>query len=172
MTSSVLHAGLPTLRPETLTPETFAPFGTVLEVPSGPGRVINAGSSERFDLVDDLQLGAEGGRAQLALFRAQARSFPLQLQEMECHRLGSQTFVPWGACRFVVIVASAGAPPAASSLRAFVTDGHQGVVLAPGTWHHALVAVDAGDLLVIERAASALDCDIHLLDMPLQLECR
>ena len=87
------------LVPTPLTATAFSAFGTVLQTPTGLGRSINAGSSERFDLVDDLQLGAAGGRALLALFRAQARSFPLQLLEMERHCLGSQTFVPWGLCR-------------------------------------------------------------------------
>ena len=96
MVSPAFSAGLATLLPQPLTPAAFQPFGTVLQAPTGAGRMINAGSSERFELVDDLQLGAEGGRAQLALFRAQARSFPLQVQEVERHQLGSQTFVPWG----------------------------------------------------------------------------
>lgn len=91
------------LVPTPLTGTAFSAFGTVLQTPTGLGRSINAGSSERFDLVDDLQLGAAGGRAQLALFRAQARSFPLQILEMERHCLGSQTFVPWGVCRFVLV---------------------------------------------------------------------
>ncbi|MBU0745741.1 MAG: ureidoglycolate lyase [Gammaproteobacteria bacterium] len=160
------------LVPALLTAAAFQSFGTVLQPPSGAGRAINAGSSERFDLVDDLQLGAFGGRAQLALFRAQARSFPLQILEMERHCLGSQTFVPWGVRRFVVVVAPAGDPPvAAASLQAFVTNGRQGVVLAPGTWHHALLAVDSGDFLVIERAASVTDCDVHRLAAPVRLAC-
>lgn len=170
MTSSVLTTGLATVLASPLTPTAFQSFGTVLQAPTGSGRTINAGSSERFDLVDDLQLGAEGGRAQLALFRAQARSFPLNVQDLECHRLGSQTFVPWGVGRFALVVARAGEPPTASSLQAFVTDGRQGVVLAPGTWHHSLLAVDAGDFLVIERAASVVDCEIHRLDKPVRLE--
>jgi ureidoglycolate lyase len=64
-------------------------------------------------------------------------------------------------------VARAGdAPVSHSDLAAFVTDGHQGVVLAPGTWHHALLAVDAGDFVVIERAAAGVDCDVCRLREP------
>ena len=96
-----------------LTPGDFQRFGTVLQAPPrvNAARPINAGTALRFDLVDDMQLDAAGGRAQLALFSAQARSFPLVLHEMECHQLGSQTFVPLGARRFVIVVAAAGAPP-------------------------------------------------------------
>ncbi|WP_298438104.1 ureidoglycolate lyase [Ottowia sp.] len=143
---------------------TFAPFGTVIEVPvAAAGRPINAGSSERFDLVDDLALDAAGGRGAIAVFRAQARRFPFTLIELERHALGSQSFLPLGVARFVLVVAPAGKPPAPDALTAFVTHGRQGVVLAPGTWHHALLAVEAGDFAVIERAAAQVDCECHHL---------
>ena len=167
MTDAAPHA----LVPQPLTPQAFAPYGTVLAAPSGAGRPINGGNAERFDLVDDLPLGAQGGRPMLALFRAQARRFPHEVTEMERHALGSQTFVPLGERRFVIVVAPAGeAPTTAGMLEAFVTDGRQGVVLAPGTWHHALLAVDAGDFVVIERAAAAVDCDVCWLQEPARIE--
>lgn len=144
----------------------FARYGTVLAAPSGAGRLINGGNAERFDLVDDLQLGAAGGRPTLALFRAQARRFPHALTEMERHALGSQSFVPLGERRFVLVVAPAGPAPTAEALAAFVTDGRQGVTLAPGTWHHALLAVDAGDFVVVERAGAVVDCDTVALAAP------
>jgi ureidoglycolate lyase len=154
-----------------LTSESFAPYGTVLAVPEGgKGRPINGGTSQRFDLVDDMALAAAGGRPALAIFRAQARSFPHTIGEMERHALGSQTFVPLGTRRFVLVVARAGAAPAAEDLAAFVTDGSQGVLLAPGTWHHALLAIDAGDFAVIERVAAEVDCDLCALTAPAQVQ--
>lgn len=154
-----------------LTPAAFAPFGTVLAVPEdGTGRPINGGTSQRFDLVDDMALAAGGGRPALAIFRAQARVFPHVVGEMERHALGSQTFVPLGTRRFVLVVARAGAAPAAEDLAAFVTDGSQGVLLAPGTWHHALLAIDAGDFAVVERVAAEVDCDLYDLAAPAQVQ--
>ncbi|AGU48028.1 ureidoglycolate hydrolase AllA [Variovorax paradoxus B4] len=155
-----------------LTPEAFAPYGTVLAAPAGTGRPINGGNAERFDLVGDLQLGAQGGRPMLALFRAQARRFPHEVAEMERHALGSQTFVPLGERRFVIVVAPAGEAPAAGALAAFVTDGLQGVTLAPGTWHHALLAVDPGDFVVVERGGDAVDCDTCALEAPMIVNWR
>jgi ureidoglycolate lyase len=157
------------LRVARLTPQAFAPYGRVIAVPaSEEGRAINGGNARRFDLLGDLQLDAAGGRPMLALFRAQARSFPHAVAEMERHALGSQSFVPLGERRFVIVVAPAGeAPMQAGELAAFATDGLQGVVLAPGTWHHALLAVDAGDFVVIERAAAgAVDCELCTLAVP------
>lgn len=150
-----------TLSVQPLTAAAFAPFGTVIAVPAGaPGRLINGGTSQRFDLLADMALSAEGGRPMLALFRAQARRFPHAVDELERHALGSQTFVPLGPRRFVLVVAPAAPEPDLGALAAFMTDGAQGVVLAPGTWHHALLAVDAGDFVVVERAAQAVDCDV------------
>lgn len=148
----------------------FAPFGQVLQVPvEGPAavpRAINGGNALRYDLLPQVPLTAEGGVPTLAIFRAQARSFPLAVTEMERHVLGSQAFVPLGTQRFVVVVAGAQTACAAQDLRAFVTDGRQGVVLAPGTWHHALLAVEGGDFVVLERRGPQVDCDVHAMPVP------
>lgn len=154
------------LVPAPLTPAAFAPYGTVLQAPGGAGRSINGGSARRFDLVADLQLHTHGGRAALAIFSAQARRFPHAVDELERHALGSQCFVPLGVRRFVLVLARPGPAPQAHELAAFVTNGEQGVALAPGTWHHALLAVDAGDFVVVERAAAQVDCDEHRLARP------
>jgi len=169
MNDGAPHALLP-LAVQPLTAQAFAPYGTVLAAPAGTGRPINGGNARRFDLVADLQLGAAGGRPMLALFRAQARRFPHEVTEMERHALGSQTFVPLGERRFVIVVAPPGEAPSAAALAAFITDGLQGVTLAPGTWHHALLAVDAGDFVVVERAGDAVDCDICALAAPVVVD--
>jgi ureidoglycolate lyase len=154
---------------EPLTAAAFAPFGTVVAWPGGDGRAINAGSSRRADLDDALQLVAQDGAPRLAIYRAEARTFPFTAKQLERHKLGSQTFIPLGAARFVILVAPAGAKPQADSLRAFVTDGRQGVSLAPGTWHHGLLALDAADFAVIERAAPEEDCELATLDQPVAI---
>jgi ureidoglycolate lyase len=146
------------LTTQPLTAEAFARYGTVVQAPAGDGRS-KACTAGRLDLVNDLPLGAPGGRPLLALFRAQRQRFPHAVRALERHALGRQTFVPLGERRFVVVVALADKPPSAATLAAFITDGHQGVVLAPGTWHHALLAVDAGDFVVVERAAASADCE-------------
>ncbi len=149
------------LLPAPLTAQAFAPFGTVIEWPQhASANTINAGTSLRTDLLTDLALTADGGRPCLALFRAAARRFPLPLLQVERHRLGAQIFIPLGHVRFVVVVAAPQASPVAAALQAFVSNGSQGVCLAPGTWHHALLAIDAGDFAVIERSAPTLDCDV------------
>ncbi len=150
----------------------FAPFGTVIATDALVGRPINGGTTMRFDVLPDLQLTLGGARPLLALYRATARSFPLPLVEFERHARGSQAFVPLAGARFVVVVARADAPLCAGALHAFAVAGTQGVVLAPGTWHHALLARDAGDFVVLERGAPAgepKDCEVRHLEAPIEL---
>lgn len=164
---------LQTLIAQPLSEAAFAPYGRVLQAPPPDQATedMNQGTARRLELVPDARLGAEGDRPVLAWVRAQARPLPLQLEVMERHRLGSQSFAPLGAPRrMVLVVARAGpAPTDAAQLAAFVTDGTQGVWLAPGTWHHALLALDAGDFLVIERRGELPDCDTVTLARPVAL---
>ena len=150
----------------------FAPFGTVIAAEGLAGRPINGGTTLRFDVMRDLQLTGGGGLPLLALYRATARRFPLPLVEFERHTRGSQAFVPLSGTRFVVVVASGDAALTARALRAFTVDGSRGVVLAPGTWHHALLARDSGDFVVLERTAPAgesVDCEVQRLEAPVEL---
>ncbi|APV48972.1 hypothetical protein BWI17_04320 [Betaproteobacteria bacterium GR16-43] len=155
-----------------LTAEAFAPFGTVISAEGLPGHPINAGTTLRFDVIPDLRLTLDGGTPLLAIYRASERQFPLLLVDFERHARGSQAFVPMAGARFVVVVARGDAPPTAEAFHAFAVDGTQGVVLAPGTWHHGLLARDAGDFVVLERGAPAgerVDCESLRLEAPVEL---
>jgi ureidoglycolate lyase len=167
-------AAEPMLVPRPLTPGAFSAFGTVVEAPgdAGSGQAINAGTTQRFELLQHLDLTRHNGRGVLALYRSQPRAFPLHLRELERHALGMQAFVPLQGQRFVVVVAPAGDTLAADAVQAFVTNGRQGVVLNAGTWHHPLLALDGGDYLVLERRGDTVDCEVLPLPTPLLLALR
>jgi ureidoglycolate lyase len=158
-----------------LTQDAFAPYGQVLNLGGveAAARRINAGTSQRFDLPGPLQLSREGGNPALAVFRAQAQAPDGPWHLLERHRLGSQTFVPLGGARALLIVALGASSPDRSTLAAFAVEGQQGFTLSPGTWHHPLIARDAGDFLVIERTAAeadgGVDCEVVQLAPPLWL---
>jgi ureidoglycolate lyase len=150
-----------------LTALAFAPFGEVIgPLDHAPQRVINAGYALRFDNLAKIDNGHDGAQPQLSIFRTRPRSLPLQLSEMERHLLGSQLFMPLAGQRFLLVVAAAGASPEVKDLRAFLARNGQGVNLARGTWHHPLLALDAGgDFLVIDRNGPDVedDCQAHSL---------
>jgi ureidoglycolate lyase len=149
---------------QALTASAFRPYGDVIEASQAAhGLRINDGTAERFDDLAHLDLGAEGGRPLLSLFRARARALPLHVRVVERHRLGSQAFMPLDREPFLVIVAAAavGTTPQRQDLQCFLAQPGQGVNFARGTWHHPLVALTGGDFLVIDRGAAdgAVDCE-------------
>ena len=84
---------------------------------------------------------------------------------IERHPHGSQSFVPLTPCRMMVVVAPAGPSVAVADLRAFVSNGRQGINYHRGTWHMPLIAFDAGqEFLIIDRVGDSPNCDLHYLD--------
>jgi ureidoglycolate lyase len=150
----------------------FAPFGWVAsgaQIHRANSRSINDGTSLRLDDCGDLSLAAQGGQACLALFRAKARDLTQPCTILERHRLGTQTFVPMGGVRYVMLVATGGNEPVLESLAAFLVTGLQAVTLRADVWHHGLISLDAGDFIVIERRSEPIDCDFANLKRPVYL---
>lgn len=146
-----------------LTPQAFAPYGSVLASAGRDGREINAGTTLRVEMPEP-DILRQAGRPSLSVFRATPASLPFEPKVMERHRLGSQTFVPMMGTPFVVLVALGAAAPDASTLTAFLADGSCGITLAPDVWHHPLLALAAGDFVVLERRGADVDCE--LIDVP------
>jgi ureidoglycolate lyase len=135
-----------TLKPEPLTAANFAPFGDVIEVKDGNRTMaINYGLTERHHDLADIQIlkSDEGdeGEAIISIFESKYREYPLQLEIMERHPLGSQCFIPMHDKPYVIVVADPTlATVAASDLRAFISNGKQGINYRANTWHHYLLA--------------------------------
>src|SRR5689334_3843018 len=141
---------MPALRVEPLTREAFAPFGEVLEPASAQAVYeINADTAQRFHALARVDIAGADGHAVISLFRAQPRALPFRVETLERHPLGSQAFMPLGSAPYLVVVAAApDVPP-----RAFLARPGQGVSFRPGTWHHALLALEReSDFLVVDRA--------------------
>lgn len=173
----------------------FAPYGEVIGIPavngqgvdggcleghasleglaglegSLPVRSINGGTSQRWDMPGSLQLHTQGGEPCVAVFRARAQALVGPWRLLERHRLGTQTFIPLAGARCVVLVARGEAAPDPTTLAAFAGDGAMGFTLHADTWHHGLIALDAGDFVVIERRAAQVDCEFAELAQPVTL---
>ncbi len=163
------------LTPEPLSAAAFAPFGDVIEASDAVRHfTINGGNTERYHDLARLEPGP-AGRIILSIFRGQPRTLPFRVEMMERHPLGSQAFIPMSGLPYLVVVAPAGAPPAADQLRVFLARGDQGVNYHPGVWHHPLLALQqVCDFLVVDRSGSAPNCDEVTLAPPalIRLESR
>ena len=158
------------LQPEPLTAKRFAPFGDVIESAVDRKAAMNDERFERFDDLCSIDI-KDAGRVAVGIARCRvATSLPYRFDIVERHPLGSQAFVPLTPCRMVVVVAPPEAGVAASDLRAFVTNGRQGINYHCGTWHMPLIAFDAGqEFLIIDRAGDAPNCDERKLDQAVVL---
>jgi ureidoglycolate lyase len=155
---------------EPLTREAFAPFGDVIELEGAKHFPINLGTTERYHDLAKIDVGDQGGRPLVNLFRSQPRGLPLAVKMMERHPLGSQAFIPLNDKPYLIVVAPAREfDPAA--LRAFVTRGWQGVNYAKGVWHHPLLALEGvSDFIVVDRGGEGPNCDEIELTSPVRLE--
>ena len=151
------------ITPVPLTRDGFAPFGEVIETHGAERRVINEGSTVRFHDLARVDVAAAGGFTLINVFRAQPLPLPLTVRIMEQHPLGSQAFIPLDTTPFLIVVAPAGAAPGPAELRAFVTDGRQGVNYARGVWHHPVIAMAREtDFVVVDRGGPG----DNLVEMP------
>ncbi|MGI9201113.1 MAG: ureidoglycolate lyase [Woeseiaceae bacterium] len=157
------------LRPQRLTAAAFAPYGDVVASADSAAEEMNAESFERFD--DLCQVEAHAGRVAISIARCRiVTELPHQFAMVERHPHGSQSFVPLTPCRMMVVVAPAGAAPKANDLRAFVSNGRQGINYHRGTWHMPLIAFDENqEFLIIDRVGDSPNCDQHDLDQPVTL---
>ena len=145
------------VRVEPLTAEAFAPFGDVIESHGGP--------SDRANDLADVLVGAAGKPMVSVMVTKVSAQLPLRVTRLERHPLGSQAFVPMAGGKFFTIVAAPGPSVALTGLRAFVSNGRQGVNYGPGTWHHSFLAATAGDrFLILERGGPEPNTDYFQVD--------
>jgi ureidoglycolate lyase len=146
---------------ERLTRAAFAAFGDVIAIEGSRHYTINDGHAERHHDLATVDVDAAGGRPLINIFRARPWPLPLRIAMVERHPLSSQAFIPLAPVPFLLIVAAAGDAPRPGDLRAFVTDGLQGVNYARGTWHHPVLALDrTTDFLVVDRGGPGENCDV------------
>ena len=149
----------PPITVEPLTAEAFAPFGDVIAFAGNDFFSINNGMADRYHALAEVVTGGADARAVISLVKSRQFSLPRQLDHMEYHPLGSQAFIPLDNTAFVVVVAEAGDAPDLSGVRAFITDGSQGINYHPGTWHHVLLTPFAGmNFICIDRDGEGNNC--------------
>ncbi len=164
------ESGEISLRPEPLTSERFAPYGDVIETSLDKTNAMNEARFERFDDLCDIDLG--DGDVAISVARCRTpTSLPLRVDMVERHPLGSQAFVPLMPCRMLIVVAPPGESVEATQLRAFVSNGRQGINYHRGAWHMPLIAFDAGqEFLIVDRGGEESNCEQHMFDTVVMLE--
>jgi len=155
-----------TLFARPLTKEAFAPFGDVIETDGAAHFAINGGTTTRFHDLAHVDVATEGGRPLISIFRGQPFAFPVAIQMMERHPLGSQAFVPLQPVPFLIVVAPDrdGRP---GEPQAFLAAPGQGVNYARNVWHHPLVSLSrTSDFVVVDRGGEQPNLEEQTYPVP------
>ncbi|MGR5063599.1 ureidoglycolate lyase [Photobacterium sp. DNB22_13_2] len=137
---------------EPLTKEAFAPFGDVIETDNSEFFYINDRSGQRFHGLGAIDV-SDTAAPLISIVRAAGFDNSLSFDLLEKHPKGSQAFFPLNGERFIVIVAQGDDDIDEPTLRAFITNGNQGVNYHRNVWHYLLFAKNQEtDFLTIDRA--------------------
>ncbi|WP_312931429.1 ureidoglycolate lyase [Pseudomonas sp.] len=151
-----------TLMIEPLTKEAFAPFGDVIQTDGSDHFMINNGSTMRFHKLAEVDTAELGDKAIISIFRAESLEMPLTIRMLERHPRGSQAFIPLLGNPFLIVVAPLGDVPVSGLVRAFLTNGRQGINYHRGVWHHPVLTIEKrDDFLVVDRSGEGNNCDEH-----------
>ena len=140
------------LTPEILTAENFSQFGQVISLEQKDFLTINDGYAKKYPDLATIDTQEHGGTTTVHIYVAKKRQFPLQINMLEKHPFFSQTFIPKDNQPFLVVVAPASDELNIEDIRAFISNGEQGVNYSRGVWHFPLISVkDDAQFIVIDR---------------------
>lgn len=143
-----------------LNQHTFSAYGDVIETDKRDFFHINDGLVERYHDLANVEV-LEQDRTLISINRAQPAAMPIVVHELERHPLGTQAFMPMNGEAFVVIVALGEDKLDLSTLKAFITNGQQGVNYHRNVWHHPLFAWQTvTNFLTVDRGGSD-NCDVE-----------
>lgn len=137
---------------EPVTPDAFAPFGSLLVGPA-PG--------PRQDFAARLENGRPGVAANLALIRSDPFAGLMPLARLEKHPHSSQAFLPLAVDAYLVVVApDRDGKPDEAAIRAFRVPGRVGLNYRAGAWHaHMMTLAGPGTFaMLVHEDGTEADC--------------
>ena len=146
-----------------LNQHTFSAYGDVIETDKRDFFHINDAHTERYHALVQTESDATG-KIGISIFRnIKTTTLPLQIDMLERHPIGSQAFIPMQGQKFLIVVAPNlnAEQPDLQRIRAFMSDGTQGVNYRAGTWHHPLLTLESpSDFAVVDRLGTGHNCDV------------
>jgi ureidoglycolate lyase len=142
------------IKPKPINKENFKKFGDMITTDNIKPLEINNGYAKRYDGIANLDAKKDNGESIISIFSALKRSFPMKVDMMEKHPLGSQAFIPMKETTFLALVSPEGDKPDLNKVEAFIIPKGVGVNYNAGIWHFPLIATEDMNFLVVDRKGS------------------
>tara|TARA_B100002052_G_C15751951_1_gene538165 strand:- start:467 stop:964 length:498 start_codon:yes stop_codon:yes gene_type:complete len=152
------------IEPTPITKENFSKFGDMITTKNIKPIEINNGYAKRFDDIAKIDTSNNNGETTISIFSALKRSFPMKIDMMEKHPLGSQAFIPMKETIFLTLVAPEGEKIEIDKIESFLIPKGIGVNYKTGIWHFPLIATEDMDFLVVDRKGSGENLIIKNLE--------
>ena len=149
------------IKPKRVNKSNFRKFGQIIDTSKKKFFRINDGYAKRYDNLGKINTSTKKGKTIVSIFSAKKRSFPMKVDMMEKHPLGSQAFVPMKETSFLVFVAPKANKPDLKKIESFRIPKQTGVNLNPGIWHFPLISTKDMNFLVIDRKGKGNNLIIH-----------
>jgi len=153
-----------TVEPKPINKENFSKFGELVATEVLKSIDINNGYAKRFEEAVKLDTFQDRGETTISIFSALKRTFPMKIDMMEQHPLGSQAFIPMKETTFLVLVAPKSDKPDLNKIESFIIPPGVGINYKSGTWHFPLISTEDMNFLVIDRKGSGNNLKIENLD--------
>tara|TARA_B100001964_G_scaffold94552_1_gene106039 strand:- start:115 stop:612 length:498 start_codon:yes stop_codon:yes gene_type:complete len=153
-----------TIKPIPITKENFSKYGDVISIKDIKPLEINNGYAKRYDGIANLNTSNDNGETTISIFSALKRNFPMKIDMMEKHPLGSQAFIPMKETTFLAFVAPEEEKLNLNKIEAFIIPPGIGINYNPGTWHFPLISTEDMNFLVVDRKGSGDNLVIENLD--------
>ena len=152
------------IKPKLIYKENFKKFGDMITTSGIKPLEINDGYAKRFDGIANLNTKKDDGESTISIFSALKRSFPMKVDMMEKHPLGSQAFIPMKETVFLAFVAPEGDEPDLNKIESFIIPNGIGVNYNAGVWHFPLIATEDMNFLVVDRLGDGDNLVLHDLN--------
>ncbi len=149
------------IKPKKVSKKNFKKFGQIIDASKKKYFRINNGYAKRYDNLGKIDTSSKKGKTIVSIFSAKKRRFPMKVDMMEKHPLGSQAFVPMKETSFFVFVAPKGDKPNLKKIESFKIPKQTGINLNPGIWHFPLISIKNMNFLVIDRKGKGNNLIIH-----------
>tara|TARA_Y100000590_G_scaffold49206_1_gene52047 strand:+ start:339 stop:833 length:495 start_codon:yes stop_codon:yes gene_type:complete len=149
------------IKPIKINRSNFAEYGDLISTNDVKPININAGYAKRFDNLANLNTSKDEGETIVSIFSALKRDFPMTIDMMEKHPLGSQAFIPMKETTFLSFVAPEGEKPDINKIQSFIIPPKNGINYKPGIWHFPLISTEDTNFLVIDRKGKGENLIIH-----------